>query len=114
MAIDQEVAVGSIFVLTDARFDNRRIFQRGQTPFETLTHFGKSLAGHNSIAGVRIKFGSVTINRDLNAAPFRVRQAISLAFEVDPGGQSGRRKTSVAWRSSEIENFLAGRMNSIS
>src|SRR5258706_6065222 len=114
MKIDQEVAVGSILVLTDAPFDYRRVFQSGQTPFQTLTHLGESLVGHNSIAGVRIKFGSVTINRDLNAAPFGVRQAISLAFKVDPSGQSGCRKTSVACRSSEIENFLACGMNSIS
>src|SRR5258708_6341030 len=113
MKIDQKVAVGSVFVLADARFRNRRVFQRGQTPGKTLTHLSQSLAGHHSIAGVRIEFGSVAINRDLDAAPFEIRQALSLVFEIDPGRQRRGGKTSITCRSSEIENFLTGRMNSI-
>src|SRR5437870_6948810 len=65
MKIDQEVAVRSVFVLTDTRFRYRRVFQCGQTPGETLAHLGEPLAGHNSIARIRIKFGSMTIDRDL-------------------------------------------------
>src|SRR5258707_8009722 len=105
MKIDQKVAVGGVFVLANTRFRNRRIFQRGQTPGKTLTHLSQSLAGHHSIAGVRIEFGSVTVNRDLDAAPFEIRQTISFVFEIDPGGQGGCGKTAVAGRSSEIENL---------
>ncbi len=86
MKIDEEVAVGSVFVLADARFCNRRVFQCGQTPGETLTHLGESHTGRKSITSVGIKFDTVAIDRDLDTAPFRVRQTISFVFEVDPRG----------------------------
>src|SRR5260370_39393391 len=93
MKIDEEVAVRCVLVLTDTSFGHRRVFQSRQTPREVTTHLSESFAGSYAISAVRIKRRPVAIDGDLDAAAFQIRQAIRFIFEINPGGQSGHRKT---------------------
>src|SRR5262245_28451451 len=68
MAINQEIAVGSVFVLADASFDDRRVAQFGKTPRHIVANFPEGLIAHYAHAAFGIKFRSVSIECNLEAA----------------------------------------------
>src|SRR5205807_10305598 len=111
MAIDQKVAVRSVFVLTDAAFDDRCVLHSRQSQSKQASHFCQSLCGRNSIAVVSIERRAMSIDRDLDAASIDVGQAVSFRFEIDPGWHRRRSKSIVANGTFKIENFLTRWMN---
>src|SRR5947209_1280350 len=53
VTINQEVAVGSVLVLTDTRLDDGRGAERGQTAREVSAHSRESFGGDDALARVR-------------------------------------------------------------
>src|SRR5689334_8714300 len=113
MTVDQKVAVGSVLVLADACFDDRRVLQIRQSQSKQTAYFFQSLSGRNSIAAVWIERRAMPIDCDLDAASIDVGQAISFAFEIDPGWHRRRLESIVAGGRSKIENFLPRWLNAI-
>src|ERR1700730_11638070 len=113
MTIDQKVTVPGIFILANARLDERRIFESGNPSRQQLTHFGEPGARRYSIATVGIKGRSMTIDGYLSASVFEIGKAVRFVFEVDPNRQSGDRKLLPVKIGIKVENFLACGVNSI-
>src|ERR1035441_3630004 len=53
VAVDQEIAVGCVLVLADARFYERRMPQGGQTLAEKVARGGERIGGWNAIGCIR-------------------------------------------------------------
>ncbi len=76
MLIDQEISVRSVFVLADARFDYRRIFERGETAGEEFARGGEGFGSGDARLRVGIDGGAVAIVGDFEAAGFEVGHAV--------------------------------------
>src|SRR5947207_58554 len=75
VAVNQEVAVRSVLVLADARLDDGRGAERGQTACEVSAHSRESFTGDDALALVRVEGRAVSVNRQLDAALFQIRGA---------------------------------------
>jgi len=92
MTVDEKIAVRGIFVLANARFDNRSIFQSGQSQSQTPPCLSQTFSSGNPIAGIGIERWSMTIDRQLNTATGKRRQAIDFFFKSDAGRELWRRE----------------------
>src|SRR5919107_5073847 len=68
VAVNQEVAAGSVLVLADARFDDRGIKQSRHATGKMLPRGGQPLRRNYALAGVGVERGAVGVDRDLEAA----------------------------------------------
>src|SRR5580704_7211592 len=108
MAIHDEMAVGSLFVLADARFDERRILHRGKTESHVLADSLQGRRADNSLAGRGIEFTSTRIVGDFEPPAVVAWDAVeeSLAM-IAPHGQLGISEVrSVARRLAEEKDVL--------
>jgi hypothetical protein len=81
MLIDQEISVRGVFVLADARFDDRRIFERGEAAGEKFARGSESFGGGDAGLRVGIDGGAVAIVGDFEAAGFEVGRAVEFVAE---------------------------------
>ena len=109
MAIDEEIAVGSIFVLAYPGFDDGCVFESRETAGEKIACGLCAFLRRDARLGVRVDGFAMGIAREFQAAAFDIRHAIEFVFLEKPGGQTGRGETRIARRSAEEKNLLTGR-----
>src|SRR5262245_11259324 len=107
MAVDQEIAVRSVFVLADARFDERGARQRRKPPGHKRARHLERVFGHLALGGVGVNRFAVTIEREFEASIFQVRHAVGFSAEVDPGRRQRRGESRFACGNAEKVNLLA-------
>ena len=108
MLIDQEIAVGAVFVLADAGFNDRGIFETWEAARDEFASGGDGIGTGDARLRVRICRGTVMVVSDFEAAVFDVGHAVEFVAQEKPGGKRGREEARVAGRNAEEENFLAG------
>src|SRR5271154_1653194 len=114
MAINQKIAIGSIFVLAHARLDNWCISQSRETRSHIFLHdFG--LRGRRQ---TRLRIGidalPMMIERNLQPAAFNVGHPVIFIFLKKPRRQGRRSESRVSRRHPQKEDFLATWENSLS
>src|SRR6266550_4875165 len=110
--IDDEMLVGGLFVLADARLEQRGAFQSGEPVGEIVAGDLEGIGARESGLGSRIDDGSSGIVGYLEAAPLVPRNAVHEARAViGPDGKRFLGEASIARRRSEKENFLARRLH---
>ena len=89
MPVDEQVAVGAVFVLADPGLDHWPALQRRETPLHVVAHFRQRTGGELPIADIRIDRGSVLIVRNLEAAAFKIRESVEdvAVVEIRPARQ---------------------------
>ena len=102
MPVDQKIAVRGIFILADARFDQRRIGEGGETLAQHRAGFAQSLLRDFAIAGFGIELRTMGIERDFESAAVERGDRIDAFTKRDP-----RRQTFISGRRAEEKNFLA-------
>jgi hypothetical protein len=105
--INQKISIGSAFVLADARFDDRRVFQGREAAGDKFARgFDGGDAGG---AGLRVGISrcAVLIVGNFQAAIFQVRHAVKFIFQIQPGGQGFLAELNLSLRHSEKYNLLA-------
>src|SRR5579859_5448714 len=110
MTVDQEIAVRSVFVLADARFDDRRVAQGGEATAQIIAHEAESFAG-NALDAIGINRRAVTVAGDFHAAVFEIGHAVNLLSHIEPRGEISSGVTFVSRRRPEEINFLTRREN---
>ena len=92
-------------------FDDWRVINQaaGQRAAAVLTDL-HWLAGGRPC---RIEGRPVTIDGDLYAATFQVRQPVDFFREIDPDGKRIRGETGIAGRSTEVKDFLPRWLNAL-
>src|ERR1700722_10773269 len=113
MPIDQKIAARSIFVLADARLDDRRIAQRRESPRHVLSHFFSGSFANNARLRVRIDDCSVLVERNLESARLDVRHPVSFVILKHERWKRRGSKPRVAGRHSEEINLLPRRENAL-
>src|SRR5215213_32113 len=111
MAIDQKVAVGSVFVLADASFSYRRIREQGNSLREVVANFERCIRRDDSLVVIGVKRRPMSIDRDLEAATVQIGQRINQIVKIDPRRQPVRLETIVSRRNAEEEDLLATHVN---
>ena len=74
MPVDQQIAVGAVFVLTNALFIERRSGQRGKSLGKIGTRFGQRARRSETIATIGIDRRAMLVVRYLEAAALEVRK----------------------------------------
>src|SRR5690242_11843131 len=110
MTVNQEIAIGAVFILADARFDDRRIAQSRESPAKIIAHERERLAG-NAIEAIGINGRTVNVAGDFEAAALDIGNSVRFGGSVEPGGKISRGIAFVACRNAEKINFLARREN---
>src|SRR4030095_12483075 len=89
MPIDQEVAIRAVFVLADARVDQRTVRDCRKASLHVLAYTSDRLRGRRATADVGIDRRAMLIVCDLEAACFEVRHPIEdvAVVEVRPPRQ---------------------------
>ena len=82
VAINQEITVGGVFVLADARFDDGRIFQGGEAARDEFLRGSESFGAGYAGLCVGINARAVAIVGDFEAAGFDVRHSVEFVFQV--------------------------------
>src|SRR5205814_594909 len=113
MPIDQKVTAGSILVLADPRFNNRRLGKSREAARDVLPDLVHFLRRHNPRLRVRINARAVLVERDFQPAALQVWHSVTLVVFDQPGGQCWRRKSVVSGRNAKIKDALPGRENFI-
>src|SRR6266550_922246 len=109
MTIDNEVLVGRLLVLADARLEQRCAFQSGESNPEIVPSRLQGLGTRGSGLGGRIDDGSACIIGHLEPAPLVAGNAVHKPRAViRPDRQRFLRETPVARRRPEEENLLPG------
>ena len=80
MAIHDEMAVGRLLVLADARLDERRIFHRGKAESHVLADSLQGRRADNSLAGGGIEFTATRIVGDFEPSAVAARDAVEEAL----------------------------------
>src|SRR6185295_19344948 len=111
MSVDEQIAVGAVFVLADARLDYRAALQRRETSLHVVAHFRQRTGGELPIADIRIDRRSVLIVRNLEAAAFKIREPVVdvAVVEIRPTGQLPGREALIARPRREEKHLLSGR-----
>src|SRR5579864_393713 len=114
VAVHDEVLIGRILVLTNARFQQRRLFQGGKTQAEVLAGAGQAFGAGLALAVGGIEEWPAGIVGDFEAPALHHRKAVEKALAmVHPDGHFLGVEAYVAGRGSEEENFLAGGADSV-
>src|SRR5258708_2713549 len=110
MAVNDEVAVGSLLVLAHAGFDERSIFQGGEAKGEILANCAQCSCGDYSFTGSGIERGAASVIRNLEAAAAAPRNAVDeTATVIGPDRKMSVAETIVAGRRAEEKHVLLGR-----
>ena len=107
MLINQKIAIGGVFVLADARFDDGGVFQGGKPAREKFFCGGDAFGSSDARLRVGIDGGAVAIVGDFEAASFEIGHAVEFVAQDEPRGQCGRLEARVGGRDAEEENFLS-------
>src|SRR5271166_53187 len=106
MAVHQEIAAGSIFILADAALGNGSLAQRGKT----VRHIAASLLHGLRRGQARLRIGidafAVPIESDFQPPRLQVRHAVYLIVLEQPRRQRGWSEARIPWRRGEEKNFL--------
>src|SRR5690349_10793888 len=113
MAVDQKIAIRSIFILADTRLCHRRIRQPRHSLRQILTHRLQSTGSNNPLATIRIKLFPMRIDRELEPTPFDIGHRINKIVEIDPRRHHARIETVVSRRHTEKDHFLPRYMNQL-
>src|SRR6202049_4984918 len=114
MAIDDQIAIGTVLVLTDFRGDQWRLGDLGKPLGQKVPRSGDAFRARGPIAARRIELHASSIVRQLESPPVQVWKAVddSLA-EVDPDRKMARQVTFRTSRSSEVEALLSCRTDPV-
>src|SRR5437879_11360511 len=108
MPIENEMMVRAIFVLANARFEERCFLHPGKAHRHMRPRFLDCYRRDRPLAGCRIERRSASVIRDLEAAPFITGNAVKKRGSViDPGGQPFFAKSGIPWTSTKEEHLLA-------
>src|SRR5580693_2678148 len=113
MAIDQEVAIGGVLVLANARFDNRRGFQGRESAGDEILRPVHTRSRDQPGLRVRIDVFAMRVAGKFQAARLNVRHTVGLFLLEQPCRQKGRDKARVTRGCAEEEYFLASREDSL-
>src|SRR5580704_9582888 len=111
MPIDQKISARSIFVLANARLDDRRIAQRREPPRHVFSHLVCRGLADNARLRVWIDDRSVAVERNLESARLDIRHSVSFIILKHESWKRRRSKPRVAGRHSEKINLLPRREN---
>src|SRR5580700_365387 len=112
MAVDDEVIVGGLLVLADARFNQRRVFHSGKAERHVFAGKPQAFGVDGAFAGGRIKIGAAGIVGDFEASTLIARNAIHEASAmIAPDGEMAIVEAPVAPRRAEEKDVLPGRSN---
>lgn len=101
MAVDQKIAGGGVFVLADARFEQRRVGQSREALAQQRARAPQRRWGEFAAAGFWIERGAVRIEGQLEAAAVQRGDRVGSFTPRDPGGHG-----SEGGRRAEVEHFL--------
>src|ERR1022692_4833378 len=109
VAVDQEIAVGRVLVLADARLHQGRMPQSGQALAEEIARGGERIGGWDAVGGGRVDGRAVLVEGDFDAAVFQIGKTVGPAriAEVDPHRHGWRSEARVAGRCPKEERLLA-------
>src|SRR5882672_9978640 len=109
MAIQNEVTVGSLLVLTNARLDQRCVFHRGKTKRDVFTNTLQRSRADYSLAVCRIEGAATRVVGDLEAAAVAAGDAVEESFAViAPHGKMSVGEAGVSRGRTEEEYVLLG------
>src|SRR5687768_8574794 len=112
MAVDQEMAVGTVFVLADPRLDQRRTGQGGKAHRQVVSRLFDAGGGRDAVAGGRIERLSARVVGNLEASVLVTRDTIEERLsELSPDGQIFVAEPGISGRSAEEVDLLPGRPN---
>ena len=94
--VDQQVAVGAVLILADARLAERRAGEAGEAALHVGAHLGESGGRGAAVAAVGVDRRPVLVVGDLEAAALEVREAVVdvAGVEIGPAGQAAGPKRS--------------------
>src|SRR6266852_3096631 len=109
MPVDQKVPGRGVFILANARFDDRSAGQRRESLGHESASFFRIL--HHSIAAVRIERGAMPVEPNFHATVLEIRQNIltALGAEVKPNRHFGRRELPISGGRTKVKYLLASR-----
>src|SRR3954465_637954 len=111
--VNQEVAVGAVFILADLGADQRRTAQVWKAPISEGDDLGECGVGRFPALRVRIDLDAMLVVRELETARLQVRKTVEdvPTVEVRPSGHRAGLEPAVAGRGSKIEDFLSRRQD---
>ena len=111
VAIDEEIAIGAVFILADARFRHRRRGKGGEAPGHIGAGEGDAVGAGDAVAGIGVHGGTVLVLGDLEAARFEIGKAIDdvAIVPIGPAGQAGGAEAVVTGGRHEEADFLSRR-----
>ena len=104
MAIDQEIPIGRVLVLTDARFKQRSAQPDPGTVLQEAHERDSSSTGRAAVAGFRIERWTMFVDSKLEAAPVESPESYTRLPESDPDGHL--RKAAIFGRGPVEKDFL--------
>src|ERR1700687_1295674 len=114
MAVDDEVIVRSVFILTNARLEQRGIFQGGEPESDVIADSPKPFGADCSFPRGRIKLRAAGIISDFEPSSLIARNAIDEPFAViGPNRQACFCESAVSGGSAKEEYVLLGWPNMI-
>src|SRR5438552_6012976 len=115
MAVNQEIAIGGVFVLADTDFYHRSIPQARKVLIHIMAPLHDGLLIHNPHGGVRIQVSTMAIKSNFHAPVINVRKhvwALRMAV-VQPCRHVTNAKTVITGRYTEEENLLPRGMDAL-
>jgi hypothetical protein len=106
VAVNQEIAVGGIFVLAYTGLDDGRFPQRRKAARHIAAHPFRRFLRHDAGLGIGVDALAVPVECDLETAILQIREAVDFVPEKEPGGHGRGSELQVARRHAEEENLL--------
>ena len=107
MTVDQQITVGGVLVLADARADDRSPRHRRKPSFDPRARTRNRLRSRRAIIGIGIDGRSVLVDPDLEAGVLDLGNPVNTRRTIDPCGRMGVSEAIVARRCAEVDNRLA-------
>ena len=115
MAIEYEMFVRTVLVLTHSRLEQRSSLEAGESELDILACRRQCRGGVRSLSGRGIERLAATIVSDLEPTPLASWNSVEDRLAViDPNRKVGGRVAMVSGRRAEIKDFLASRADTIS
>ena len=111
MAVDQEIAVGGVFILADACLDDGRTLHRRKPPLDPCTRAGNCAGVGRPIGTVGIDRRAMLVDPDFHAAVLHVGDAVYPSRTIDPRWCGPRAEAFVAGRPAKVDDVLTRRPN---